>query len=59
MTSELGIAATLKLGESAVLLSGIDRSRPPGDRPAQLQTERVSIDALLNLMTFGPCTAVK
>jgi hypothetical protein len=59
MALEVGIAATVKLGESAVFLSGIDRSGALGDRPAQLQTERVSIDSLLNLMTFGPRAAIK
>jgi hypothetical protein len=59
MAPELGIAATVKLGESAVFLAGIDRSRRLGDRPAQLQTERFSIDALSNLMTFGPRAAIK
>jgi hypothetical protein len=53
------IAATVKLGESGLSLSGIDRSRPLGDRPAQLQTGRVSIDALLNLLSFGPRAAIK
>ena len=59
MAREVGIAVTVKLGESAVSLSGIDRSRPLGDRPAQFQTGRVSIDALLNLMTFGSRAAIK
>ena len=31
MAPEVGIAATVKLGEGAVSLSGIDRSRPQGD----------------------------
>jgi hypothetical protein len=50
MAPEVGIAATVKC---------IDRSRPLGDGPAQVQTGRVSIDALLNLMTFGPRAAIK
>ena len=59
MAPEVGIAATVKLGESAVSLSGIGRLKPLGDRPEQLQIELVSIDALLNLMTFGPRAAIK